>query len=144
MRRTVIAATLIAAFVLPALPAQADDDFLFARHPRVDQRVAVTGLAAAVVGTATYFSLAHRHGHHGVNWGVWGATTVGCMVLSPIVASAMVPERPLTGREVAVLEGSCIVPIVGGLLVNAIYDANPQWEAPARPVRVARKKKAKM
>jgi hypothetical protein len=142
MRRTVIVAALIAAVAVPALPANAEG-LLFARHPKVDRRVAEVGLGAAVAGTITYFSLAHQHHHHGVNWGVWGASTVGCMVLSPMLAAAVVPERELTSREVAVLEGSCLIPVVGGLLVNAVYDANPQWEAPAKPVKVVRKKRAR-
>jgi MFS family permease len=141
MRRTTIAVSFVAALVLTCQPANAEG-FLFARHPKVDRRVAEVGIGAAIASTATYFAI--REGanhHHGVNWGAWGIATAGCMVLSPMVAAAVVPERQLTSREVAVLEGSCLIPIVGGLLVNAIYDANPQWEA--RPVKVARKARAR-
>jgi hypothetical protein len=49
------------------------------------------------------------------------------MVLSPIIAGAVVRERQLTPREVAVMEGSCVLPIVGGLIVDAIW--NPKWDA---------------
>jgi hypothetical protein len=41
-----------------------------------------------------------------------------------------------------VLEGSCIVPIIGGLLVNAAFDANPQWDEPA-PVKVTHRTAAR-
>jgi hypothetical protein len=141
MRRIAIAGSLTAALALASQPANAEG-ILFARHPKVDQRVAAVGLGAGIVGTVTYFSLAHRNGQHGLNWGVWGATTVGCLVLSPMIAAAVVRERELTSREVAVMEGSCIIPIVGGMLINAIYDANPQWEASeTRTVKVVRKSK---
>ena len=77
----------------------------------------------------------------GYKWGAAGAVTFGCMVLSPMVAAAL-KKRELTLREVYVLEGSCIVPIVGGLLVNAAFDANPQWEEGA-VVKVAHRKVTK-
>ena len=137
MHRATVFASSIAALVLAGQPASAEG-FLFARHPKVDARVAQVGLGAAVASTVAYFAIREgQNHHHGVNWGAWGIATVGCMVLSPMVAAAVVPERQLTQREVAVLEGSCLIPIVGGLLVNAIWDANPQWEA--RPVKVAQK-----
>jgi hypothetical protein len=131
MTRTAILVSLFA--VLLAQPASAEGFLFFQRHPKVDQRVAEVGLGAAVASTAAYFAIrAGENHHHGVSWGAWGVATAGCVVLSPMIAAAVVPERELTSREVAVLEGSCLIPIVGGLLVNAIYDANPQWEA--RPV----------
>ena len=139
MRRTMLFASFIAALVLTCQPANADG-FLFARHPKVDQRVADVGLGAAIASTVAYFAIREgQHHHHGVSWGAWGVATAGCVVLSPMIAAAVVPERELTSREVAVLEGSCLIPVVGGLLVNAIYDANPQWEAP--PVRVVTKRR---
>jgi hypothetical protein len=140
MGRTIFVASLLAALMLSA-PAQAEG-FLFARHPKVNQRVAEVGLGAAVASTVAYFAIREgEHHHHGIGWGAWGIATAGCVVLSPMIAAAVVPERQLTNREVAVLEGSCLIPIVGGLLVNAIYDANPQWEG--QPVRVARTQRAR-
>jgi hypothetical protein len=32
-----------------------------------------------------------------------------------------------------------VLPFVGGYLINAMYDANPQWEAKAAPARKVRK-----
>ena len=44
--------------------------------------------------------------------------------------------RELTFREAHVLAGNCVLPIIGGLLVNAAYNANPHWEpAPKKPAR---------
>jgi hypothetical protein len=37
-------------------------------------------------------------------------------------------------REGDVLAVSCVIPIIGGWLVNAAYDAHPEWEAGDRPV----------
>jgi peptidoglycan/LPS O-acetylase OafA/YrhL len=137
MRRAVVLASLIATFALASLPAKAEG-FLFARHPKVDQRVATVSLGVGAASTAAYFIAKDGHG---VDWGAYGVATVGCMVLGPMIAAAMVPERELTSREVLVMQGACIVPIVGGLLVNALFDANPQWESPpprARRVAVRR------
>ena len=114
-------------------------------HPKVDPRVRTVSLGAGVVSTAAYFSIPN-HRHLTVNWGPWAATTFGCMVIAPMVAAALVPERELTSREVMVMEGSCIVPIIGGWLVNAMYDANPQWETTeVKAAKAARKtKRARM
>lgn len=146
MRRVALLVSFLAALVVTGQPARADDIFLF-RHPKVDPRVSDVSLGAGIVSTLAFWTVLdwRWHGHsQATRWGVWGATTAGCMVLSPIIAAAVVRERELTSREVAVMEGSCLLPIVGGLLVNAIYDANPQWEAPpASPARVARKIKAR-
>ena len=72
--------------------------------------------------------------------GAYAATAVGCMVVSPIVGTLFV-NRPLTAREVHVMFGSCVIPIIGGWIVDAAYNANPQWEAKPAPVRVASQKK---
>jgi hypothetical protein len=45
----------------------------------------------------------------------------------------------MTQREVWVMTGSCVVPIVGGLLMNAVFDAHPEWEA--APVKVKHRKR---
>ena len=112
---------------------------IFTRHPKIDRRVATTAIGAGAVSTVTYWSLldwsASKHSSS-YQLGALGAVTFGCMVLSPMVAAAMVPERHLTTREVMVLQGGCLIPVVGGWLVNAMFDANPQWEAHERPVAV--------
>jgi hypothetical protein len=135
MRRTAIVASLVAGFVMICQPARADD--LLSRlfhNPKADQRVVTIGRGVSLGSTAAYFVAKKGHG---TDWGAYGAATAGCMVLAPMIAAAFVPERELTTREVLVMEGSCIIPIIGGFLVNALFDANPQWEAP--PPRVALK-----
>ena len=135
MRRAAVFASLVAAGMLAAQPAKAEDLLFLSRHPKVDMRVATTSLVVGAGATAVYFIAKDGHG---VDWGAYGATTVGCMVLGPMIAAAFIPERELTTREVLVMEGSCLIPIVGGILVNALFDANPHWEA--QPVRVVRRR----
>ncbi len=132
MRRAAIFASLVAAGMLATQPAKAEDLLFLSRHPKVDMRVAATSLGLGLAGTGIYFAVKDGHG---VDWGAYGATTAGCMVLAPMIAAAFIPERELTTREVLVMEGSCLLPIVGGFFVNALFDANPHWEA--RPVRRA-------
>ena len=58
--------------------------------------------------------------------GAYGVTTLGCAVVSPIVATAVL-NRPLTYREAHILLGSCVIPIVGGWLVNEAYNSGVLW-----------------
>ncbi len=48
-------------------------------------------------------------------------TTVGCVAVSPIVATALL-GRPLKFCEAHILFGSCLIPIIGGWLVNEAYN----------------------
>ena len=65
------------------------------------------------------------------------ATTLVCLPLAPIVSTAVI-KRELTMREAHVLAGSCVIPIVGGYLVNWVWDTHPEW-TPAPKVRTARR-----
>jgi hypothetical protein len=61
------------------------------------------------------------------------------------MVATVVLGRPLTQREAHVMIGSCVVPIVGGWLVNEAYEAHPEWEpaaAPAAKTPHGKKKKA--
>jgi hypothetical protein len=87
-----------------------------------------TGAAA----TAGYFAINNWQW----NWsnsstlsqaGAIGFITMGCAAVSPMVATVVL-NRPLTMREAHYLVASCIVPIIGGWVVNAAYDAHPEWE----------------
>jgi len=103
----------------------------------VDQRVAATAIGVGAASTAAYFAINDwkwkwGNGRGFTRLGAIGLTTIGCAALSPMVATVLV-DRPLTMREGHVLIGSCLVPIIGGLLVNAAYDAHPEWEPDAAP-----------
>lgn len=104
-----------------------------------DQRVVAVGIGASIASTAAFFAI-NEWRWNGNNWnnssalnagGAYALTSLGCAVISPMVATAIV-NRPLTMREGHVLVGSCFIPIIGGYLVNAAFDANPQWEGKKR------------
>ncbi len=118
---------------------------IFTRHPKIDRRVATTATVSGVVLDRHLLVAARleyeRPQHRPTGGAFWAGSPYGCMVLSPMVAAALVPERHLTTREVFVLQGGCLIPVVGGWLVNAMFDANPHWEAHERPVQVSAKPK---
>jgi hypothetical protein len=139
-RKTLAAIATVAALAITCQAANAGG--------RIDKRVKVTGIVVGAAATATYFSI------NGWEWkwdgsnaissaGAYAMTTVGCMAVAPIVATVVV-KRPLTMREAHVLAGGCVIPIIGGYLVNAAYNAHPEWEAGSAPRKVRHAKKKKM
>jgi hypothetical protein len=129
IRKFAIAAAAIAAFVFASQSAQAGGH----HHHHVDKRVAAVAIGAGAASTAAYFAInkwkwdGWNNGSGLTRLGAYGVTSFGCAVVSPIVATVVV-DRMLTNREAHVLIASCVVPIIGGLLVNAAYDAHPEWE----------------
>ena len=143
-RKFAIFAALIAAFAFTSQAAQAHGP----RH-HDKKKLAAVAIGVGAASTAAFFSLNHwrfsgwdTNGSAGglTSTGAYIGTAMGCAAVSPMVATVVL-NRPLTMREAHVLIGSCVVPIVGGLVVNAVWDANPQWEAGAAPVRRAHHKK---
>jgi hypothetical protein len=140
-RKFIVFAALVAAFAFATQSAQAGG-----RH-HDKKKLAAVAIGAGVASTAGFFALNDwRWNGWNTNTaggltrlGAYGATSMACAAVSPMVATVVL-NRPLTMREAHVLVGSCVVPIVGGLLVNAIWDANPQWE-PAKPAHHRRMKK---
>jgi hypothetical protein len=117
-----------------------------ARKHGVDDRIRAVAIGVGAASTATYFSINHWkwgdwHNSGISQWGAFAITTVGCMAVSPMVATVVL-DRPLTQREAHILIGSCLVPLVGGWLVNEAYEAHPEWEQAAKPE--AKKHGAKM
>ena len=70
-------------------------------------------------------------------------TTVGCMATAPMVATVAL-KRPLKYREAHILIGSCLIPFVGGWLVNEAYNNGWLWAPDEKPVRVAHHGKKNM
>lgn len=106
------------------------------RHVHKDQRVAVAATVVGLGATATFLSLndwSYSGGWDTVRSGgltVGGAvvgTTIGCAALTPMVATVVV-NRPLTMREGHTLIAGCVVPFIGPLIVDAAYNAHPEWE----------------
>ncbi len=133
-RKLALFAALFAAFAFTSQAAQAHGP----RH-HDKKKLAVVAVGVGAASTAAFFAL-NDWRWHGWNsnsaggltrLGAYGATTMGCAAISPMIGTVVL-NRPLTMREAHVLVGSCVVPIVGGLLVNAIWDAHPQWEGGGR------------
>lgn len=135
-----LAAAVIAAFSLTVQSADARGR----RHVAKEVKVAaiVTGAAA----TVTYFAINDwkwrwQNNSSGLtSLGAYAITTIGCAAIAPMVATVLV-KRPLTMREGHVLAGSCVLPIVGGWLVDQAYRSHPEWEG--RPMRKHHRKKVK-
>jgi hypothetical protein len=103
------------------------------RRNQTDPRLAATSFGVGVAGTVGFFALRNWQLHNkgrlnglGIN-GAAITTTGACLALSPIVGTLMV-QRELTFREAYALAADCIVPFVGGWLVNQAFDAHPEWE----------------
>jgi len=139
-RKLAILAAAIAALAFTAQAADAGAR----RHS--DKRIAAVAIGVGAASTAGFFALNDWNwkwdsGRHGVtSLGAWGLATVGCAALSPIVATVVL-DRPLTYREAGILVGSCVVPIVGGWLVNEAYKAHPEWEQAPVVQKVAYRKR---
>jgi hypothetical protein len=108
-----------------------------------DPRLVYSGwVVGAGTGVASYLAT-EKHGNPGVrHWSygtAYGVTTAGCMVVYPIVATLWV-NRPLTPREAYTGFGDCIVPLVGGWLVDMALPHTPWIDGtPPKPVRHAKK-----
>jgi|SRR5450631_1172352 hypothetical protein len=130
-RKIAIFAAAIAAF---AFTCQSADAHWRKHH---DKRLTAVAIGVGAASTAAYLSI-NNWRLNGWNasgitaFGALAATTGGCIAVSPMVATLVV-GRTLTVREVHVLTGSCLIPIVGGWLVNAAYDAHPEWEPDVKP-----------
>lgn len=142
-RKLAFLAAATAAFVFAGQSAQAGG------RNHVDKRVAAVAVGAGVASTAAYFAINDWHWKWGNNGsgltqlGAYGAITIGCAAVSPIVATVVL-KRQLTNREAHVLLGSCVVPVVGGWLVNAAYNAHPEWEPGYKPAKHRKARKHRM
>ncbi len=109
-RKCAIAAAALAAFCLAAQSADAGP------RRKIDPRIGATDTAVGLAWTGV--ALAAR----GVSGGaVITGTTIGCMATGPMVATAVL-NRPLTYREAHIIFGDCLIPVIGGWLVNEWYN----------------------
>lgn len=134
-RKFVMLAAAIAAFTFVTQAAEAGGR----RH--VDKRLTAVSIGVGAASTAAYFALNDWNwkwdsARHGItSLGAWGATTLGCAALSPIVGTVVL-NRPLSYREAHVLIGSCVIPVIGGWLVNEAYNNHILWAPDEKPVRM--------
>ena len=139
-------AALVAALAVFVFSAQAADA-KSARH--IDNRLTAVSIGVGTASSAGFFALNDWHfthwnsARHGItSLGAWGLTTVGCAALSPIVATAVL-NRPLTYREAHILVASCVIPVIGGWLVEEAYNNHILWAPDEQPEPMAHRKKAK-
>jgi hypothetical protein len=144
-RKTVLAA-LAAVFALGLHSAEAGTT-----SPRDRATLDVVGTGVGLGMTAAMFSMNNwswkwDKARSGITpAGAIALTTVGCMALSPIVATAVL-NRPLTYREAHILIVGCIIPVIGGWLIDQAYENHILWapdepQAQAAVVRVKHHKK---
>ena len=99
-----------------------------------DPRLWTPGMGLGIATSVASYFLTEKHGNPGVRTmtplAAYGVTTAGCMVVYPFLGT-IVLNRPMTYREVYVGMANCIVPIIGGWLVDhylphtVLYDGGP-------------------
>jgi hypothetical protein len=124
VRRFVVVVAAVAAIVFSGQTARAGV------HKRIDPGLDVAGNVAGAPFTALLF---WGHAPSGAPAAIG---TIGCAAVSPIVATALL-KRPLTYREAHILIGSCIIPFIGGWLVNEAYNKGWLWAPDEKPARKA-------
>lgn len=137
MRKSLIAlvTAAVAALGLMMQGGSAQAFLLKDRSPNVQAGQIIAGAAM----TAAYWAAVCNHSfNHCARFDsprslkYFGLTTVGCFALSPIIGGLLVSaneQRELRSSEVFMMVADCVVPIVGGWVAKAAFDANPQWDA---------------
>jgi len=130
-KNLIVLAAAAATFGLVAQGGSAQAFLLNDRSPSVTA-------AQIVIGAGTfgaYLALTNRDNGKifsgKFSWKWYGLTTVGCMALTPMLGAALVGHyegRELRSSEVFMMGADCLVPIVGGWIAKAAFDANPQWD----------------
>ncbi len=132
-RKFAVVAAALAAFVFMGASAHAGSRGLAHALNPFDTPISTAGTVAGAGTTAVYFGINHW------NWdwnaaaagisqaGAMTITTIGCAAISPMIATVLV-KRPLTYREAGKLTVGCVIPFIGPMIVDALYDAHPEWE----------------
>ncbi len=135
MKKSLLALAAAAVIGLFAQVGTAQAFLLKDRSPSVTAGQIIAGGGM----TAAYFSLTCNHNFNrcarfgssrALKW--YGLTTVGCFALTPIIGGALVSlneRRELRSSEVFMMTADCLVPIIGGWIAKAAFDANPHWDA---------------
>ncbi|MFZ3350408.1 MAG: hypothetical protein WA268_06010 [Xanthobacteraceae bacterium] len=126
------AVALILAIGLQSQAVRADENplwrLLFGHE---DPRLTATGIGLGIATTGASYALTHKHGVPAVRTtsaGVaFGVTTFGCMVLYPIIGTIAV-HRELTPREAYSGIAGCIIPFIGGWIVDQTLPHDPWYD----------------
>lgn len=137
MKRSLIAlaTAAVAALGLMMQGGSAQAFLLKDRSPNVTAgQIIAGGSMAAVYWTQVcnrnFSRCARFDSPRALKW--YGLTTVGCFALSPIIGGMLVSmneQRELRSSEVFMMVADCVVPIIGGWVAKAAFDANPSWDA---------------
>jgi hypothetical protein len=126
MKRSFLAALALVVLIgLQAQPARAQDNgwnalWSWLSHGQ-DPRLTAVGIGVGAASTAASFAAtAHHHGHigDGVFISAWAVTAYGCAIVYPMVGTVVL-NRPLTPREAYTGMADCVLPFIGGWLVDA-------------------------
>ncbi len=129
-RKFAIFAAALAAFVFTAQSADARD-----RKP-IDPTIEATNFWVGTAWTGAAVAMSSPVAPVAVG------TTIGCTATAPMVATVAL-NRPLKYREAHILIGACVIPFIGGWLVNEAYNEGWLWAPDEKPVRKARYRKHK-
>jgi hypothetical protein len=142
MKRSILAA-LVLALTIGLVPqaARAQDNnswnafwAWFSRGQ--DPRLTAVGLGVGIAGDVVSWDLTKRHGYPAVRsmtpLGAYAATAGGCIIVYPMVATVVL-NRMLTPREAYTGMANCVIPFIGGWLVDAAlpHDAWTDGTPPA-------------
>jgi hypothetical protein len=130
-------AALVLAIGLQSQAARADDSiWAFLLHGQ-DPRLAATGVAIGAGTTGASYALVHKHGVPATRLAspgfTYGVTTFACTVLYPIIGT-IVLQRALTPREAYIGMADCVIPFIGGMIVDATLP-HTAWYDGTPPVR---------
>lgn len=108
-RKLVIVAAALAAFAFSSHSAVAH------KH-HVDKRLGYVSLGVGAAWSGGFWAAKNVSTGAAI-----GLSSFGCAITSPMVATAVL-NRPLSYREAHILIGACVIPFVGGWLVNQAYN----------------------
>jgi hypothetical protein len=135
MKKHLIAMAMAVAALGTVLHSGTANAFLLQdRSPNVTagQIIAGGGMSAAYFALNCHHGFRHCHRFTSATSLKWyGLTTVGCFALSPIIGGGLVSlneHRELRSSEVFMMMADCVVPIIGGLVAKAAFDAHPEWD----------------
>jgi len=125
-------AALILAIGLQSRAVRADENplwaFLFGHD---DPRLTATGIGIGIASTGASYALTHKHGVPAVRTAspgvAFGVTSFGCAVLYPIVGTILL-HRELTPREAYSGMLGCVVPFVGGWIMDQTLPHDPWYD----------------
>ena len=132
-RKIAVFAAALAAFVIVGPSAHAGERSLLDALNPFAGPVSTAGTVAGAGATAAYFGINNWNS----DWDAAAAgisqvgaivgTTIGCAAVAPMIATVLA-KRPLTYREAGKLTVGCVIPIIGPMIVDKLYDDHPEWE----------------